>query len=183
MGSAPCRERGEPMSDRSTDRVLFRNGKAVLKVRDLPDGLKLIYKPFVIRDEHVMKITDAPGWDKEHIDAEFGPGVKGGLRYTRDIVQYDIDIEAFREHAFEKDMGTFGWQFHVHSKFYRTTGLVGPRRESSAPKADEPKLKLPPKILFGEWVPCTKCGTSGKAQKERCPKCQGLGFVNWSSAT
>jgi hypothetical protein len=164
-----------------SDKPLFRNGKVTTKMRKNPDGSTLLYKPFLIKPEHLMKMTGAPGWDKGHVDEVFTDGVVGGLRFSLDIVQYDIPIAEFREHAFEKATPGFGDQYHVHLKYYKSTGLrtVSPRRTTEV----EEGPRLPPKLAFGEWIPCTNCGSTGKKQKERCPKCQGLGFINWSSAT
>lgn len=164
---------GVPMNDRP----LYRNGRVTTKVRDLPDGSILMFKPFLVREEHIMKMTGAPGWDKKHVDDTFMDGVVGSLRYTFDIVQYDIPIADFREHAFESETVGFGVQYHVHQKFYKTTGLrvINPKRESLSELPT-----LPKKVTFGRWVPCTRCKSSGKEpgkQKERCSKCQGQGFL------
>lgn len=170
---------GEPM----TDRPLFRNGRVILKVRDLPDGSMLMFKPFVLKDEHIMNLTGAPGWDKEHVDAVFSEGVVGGLRYTFGIVQYDIAIDEFREHAFVRALSGLEEQYHLHRKYYKSTGLrtVSPKREDA-----EPIVTMPSKVTFGEWVPCTRCKTSGAEpdkRSERCSKCQGQGYLRWSLAT
>ncbi len=161
------------------DRPLYRNGRVVLKVRPQPDGSIVLFKPFLITPDRVMRLTDAPGWDKEHVDAVFTDGIAGSLRYTQDIVQYDISIKDFREHAFVREDD--GAQYHVHRKYYKSTGLrtVDPRRESK-PEAES----LPAKLTFGEWVPCTRCKTSGRDpdRKERCSKCQGRGFIPISSS-
>lgn len=163
------------------DTPLWRNGKVVLKTRALPDGSTLMFKPFIIKTEHIMRLTDAPGWDKEHVDAVFTDGIAGLLRYQQDIVQYDIPIDVFREHAFVKDMGAFGEQYHVHRKYYKSTGLrtVDPKRFLSGIPAERDKEApvIPKQIVFGEWSVCTKCKGTGGAKKERCPKCQGTGLV------
>ena len=166
-----------------SDTPLFRNGKAVLKTRVLPGGSILMFKPFIIKDEHVMRLTGAPGWDKQHVDDVFAEGVTGKLRYIKDAVQYDISIEDFRVHAFAKDSEVFGSQYHVHQKYYTSTGVINPKRESFVEK--EIPLELPQKITFGEWLICSKCKGSGGTAKERCSKCQGQGLVKWtgSSAT
>jgi len=163
------------------DRPLFRNGKVVTKIRTMPDGSLLLFKPFIVKPEHIMRLTDAPGWDKEHVDATFTDDIPGGLRYTQDIVQYDISIEDFRVHAFVKNTPGFGDQYHVHRKYYRSTGLrtVSPKRGGDAPETPV----VPKKITFGEWVPCTKCGMTGGSKKERCTKCQGTGVLRWTSSS
>lgn len=178
------------MDDRSnqaqmSDTPLFRNGKVTTKTRLMPDGSILMFKPFLIREEHIMRLTDAPGWDKIHVDSVFMEGVAGFLRYQQDIVQYDIAIADFREHAFIKDMGSFGEQYHVHRKFYRSTGLrtVNPRRDSDqASRAPE----LPKKITFGEWLICSRCkghGTESGKKETRCSKCLGSGLEKWITSS
>lgn len=166
-----------------TDIPLWRTGRVILKVRNRPDGSVLVYKPFLIKEEHIMRLTGAPGWDQVHVDATFSDGVVGTLRWQQEIVQYDIAIKAFREHAFLKD-GLGGPQYHVHRKFYASTGLrtVDPIRRSAEPTAAE----LPRNMAFGEWVPCSRCGSKGTEpdkRSERCSKCQGLGFLKWSSSS
>ncbi len=170
-----------------SDTPLFRDGKVILKTRTLPDGSVLMFKPFIIREEHLMKMTGAPGWDKERVDATFTKGVIGTLRYIQDNVQYDIRIETFREHAFERDIVGYGSQYHVHKQYYRSSGVVSPKRVSAGYKPEEKSIpELPSKLTFGEWVPCTRCRATGiepDKKKERCTKCQGQGYEQWSTSS
>lgn len=172
-----------------SDRPLFRDGRVILKVRDLPDGSVVLFKPFLINESRIMRLTGAPGWDKEHVDAVFTEGVVGVLRYIEDIVEYSIRIETFREHAFEREIVGYEKQYHVHKRYYQSRGLrvVDPKRESSGYKPeDKEALKLPKKLTFGEWVPCTRCKSSGlepEKKKERCTKCQGQGYEKWTSSS
>ena len=166
----------------TSDRPLFRDGRVVLKVRPMPDGSVLMFKPFVITDAHIMNLTGAPGWDKGHVDDVFTEGVIGVLRYIHETVEYSIRIETFRAHAFVRDLG-HGEQYHVHKQYYKSVGLrtVNPKRESMS---EIPTL--PKKIEFGRWVPCTRCKSSGLEpgkKKERCTKCQGQGYEQWSSSS
>lgn len=168
-----------------SDTPLFRNGKVTTKTRVMADGSILMFKPFTIKPEHIMRLTDAPGWDVGHVEAVFTEGVPGSLRYTQDIMQYDITIAAFREHAFVKDMGSFGEQYHVHRKFYKATGL----RTVSPKRGHDPEVVVPillGKVTFGEYVSCTRCKTTGRdpsKKGERCSKCLGLGFQKWASSS
>jgi len=166
-----------------SDTPLFRNGKVTTKTRVMADGSILMFKPFTIREEHIMRLTDAPGWDVSHVESVFTEGVPGFLRYTQDIMQYDISIADFREHAFVKDMGKFGEQYHVHRKFYKATGLrtVSPKRGHD-PEVVSPTM--PEKVTFGEFVPCSRCKTTGRDPSKkgtRCSKCLGVGFTKWNS--
>lgn len=165
------------MSDR-TGKPIWQSGRVILKHRTEPDGSLTMFKPFMITDKHIMRLTGAPGWDKASIDAFYTDGVKGRLWYQQDIVEYSISIEEFREHAFVKDMPGYGEQYHVHRQFYHSQGMrkVSPIRENAPVITDQPKL--PTKLTFGEWVPCESCHGQGG----RCPRCQGNGFVKWSSA-
>ena len=164
-----------------SDKPLFRAGKVILKVRPLPDGSIVLFKPFMVTEARIMRLTGAPGWDKEHVDAVFTEGVVGVLRYIEDVVEYSIRIETFREHAFIKLDDTGAQQYHVHKQFYAARGLrtVSPRREEK-----EPTIELPKRLTFGEWLPCSRCHASGTEpgkKKERCTKCQGQGYEKWTT--
>ena len=165
------------------DRPLFRGGKVILKVRPLPDGSVVLFKPFMVTEARIMRLTGAPGWDRVHVDEVFGEGVTGVLRYIEDIVEYTIPISEFREHAFIRMDNEGNEQYHVHKQYYSSRGLrvVSPKRESMS---EIPAL--PKKLTFGEWVPCTRCRASGlepEKRKERCTKCQGQGYEKWSSSS
>jgi hypothetical protein len=166
-----------------SDTPLWRKGRVILKTRVMADGSIMMFKPFTIKDEHIMRLTDAPGWDVTHVDAVFTEGVPGFLRYAQDIMQYDIPIAVFREHAFIKDMGAFGEQYHVHRKYYKARGL----RMVSPKRGDDPEVvapELPTKIVFGDLVPCTRCRTTGHdpSKKGRCSRCLGVGFTKWETS-
>jgi hypothetical protein len=144
--------------------TLFRNGRAVMRTIANPDGSITLSKSVLVKAEHLMRMTGAPGWDKELVDQTFPPGIRGGLRYVNEFVQHDIDIDTFREHAFEKEVEPHGMQYHCKVGHYRTTGL----------RVVEPKrIELPSKIAFGEVIPCGSCKGRG------CPVCEKKGYVPW----
>ena len=163
------------------ERVITRDGQVILRVRDNPDGTRLLMKTSGLRPEHIMRMTVAPGWDKKAVDETFPEGVKGWLRYIYGDVQYDITIDTFREHAFVKSIGSYGEQYHCDRSHYQSTGLrrfVSPKRE----EAQEEAPTLPRHLAFGEWVPCSSC--KGKPNKTNpCEQCKGLGFMPWKSGT
>lgn len=152
--------------------LIFRNGKAILRRYDRPDGTVLLTKTLDQKDEHIMHMTGAPGWDKQAVDEVFTRGIGGTLQYTRQGVRYDIDIADFRKHAFEKDIHPFGVQYHVGVKHYKTFGLrsVAPTRDAAP--------ELPKQLSFGEWLPCPSCKGN---RKNGCDVCNHLGYVPWKT--
>ena len=157
------------------DRVLSRDGRVILRLRDNPDGTVTLSKAQTVRPEHIMRMTGAPGWDQAHVDTAF-ESKKGNLRYTTEFVQYDIDIDTFRKYAFVKDVPPFGAQYHVDRKHYKSTGL----RRAVSPTRDEDPVPEPPKhINFGEWLPCPTC--KGQVKTPPCKNCRGMGYVPWKS--
>jgi hypothetical protein len=150
--------------------TIFRQGKAILKVYDVEDR-KVMKKAMVVRPEHIMRLTGAPGWDKEAVDETFTKGVKGGIAFTFDFIEYEIDINVFREHAFEKDTPPFGAQYHVHAKYWTTR----PIPKVSAVRTEEAAPTPPKRITFGEWIPCPRC----KGQSKSCDTCNGVGYQPW----
>lgn len=152
------------------DQPLFRAGKAILKARSEPDGTVTLYKPFSVKAEHLMRMTGAPGWDKAYVDQVFEPGVRGTLRWHNDAVEYDIDIDTFRERAFIKDVGVHGAQYHCNIGHYNATGVkVKPTKN---PERNGP-------LVFGELLPCARCKGKGK----NCTLCEGRGYVPWKSSS
>ena len=167
----------------SADTPLMREGKIILRLRDLEDGTILLYKPYMLKATHIFKMTGAPGWDAVLLDQSFPAGVKGTLKFTYQLVDYSISIGTFREHAFKKDLGA-GEQYHCALRWWIPKGqtIVDPS------KSRENRVVVPPvtKLVFGETVVCSQCKGKGHRYAkpaEECPVCLGLGVVRWSSTS
>lgn len=151
---------------------LFRDGKAILKVRDNLDGSLTLFKPFTIKPVHIMSITGAPGWDQRYVDQVFPPGQAGQLEYIEsDGRRLSMPIGEFREHAFVKEIHPYGAQYNVHRKYWHEIGFT-----KVSPLREERVSEIPTKFKFGEFVPCPSC--KAKTQKARtCQTCQGTGLT------
>lgn len=161
-----------------SDTPLYRDGKVVLKVRKNPDDTVFMYKPFVLREKHLLNMTGAPGWDQHHVDAVFGEGVDGELGWIFEGTRYEIGIAEFRQHAFVKEVAPFGRQYHVHQKYWRQIlpdRTVSPLREGT-PRVGFEEAK-PPKLEFGLTLVCDGCNGTGKKNKQPCVRCHGFGVV------
>lgn len=154
---------------------LFRDGKLIARVTTRSDGALLMAKAQQVKDNQVMDITGAPGWDARYVD-QFFPryssptedkyiGIdRGYLGFTRNDVEYTIDIETFRQHAFKKDSG-FGEQYHCHIQHYRSSG--------QATSKSEPHPQRKERLTFGTDQLCPSC----KGYKKDCKVCGGNGVV------
>jgi len=162
-----------------SENLLFRNSKAILKVRENPDGtLTLMKHPPTVKPDHIMRITGSPGWDKRYVDQVFVEGTTGTLSYQYGGARYEIPIEDFRAHAFEKEMPGHDQQYHIDVKHYKSYGIVSPLRGEAEPRRDT-AAPIPSRFAFGEYVPCVAC--KGVAYKSPCKTCQGAGFVRWGT--
>lgn len=158
------------------DKTLFRDGKAILKVHENPDGSVILYKPFVVKRQHTMEMTGTPGWDKQAVDTVFDNFVTGWLTYTsEDNVRHRIRIEDFRGHAFVKEVGTFGEQYHCAKAHWENDG--------PAPKVSPIRTQEPTgPVAFGEYVNCSKC-RGDKRKAKGCEVCGGKGIVRWTGSS
>lgn len=161
-----------------SENLLFRHSKAILKVRENLDGsFTLMKHPPTVKPDHIMRITGSPGWDKRYVDQVFVEGATGTLSYQYEGARYEIPIEDFRAHAFEKEMPGHDQQYHIDVKHYKTYGIVSPLRGEAEPRRDTPTI--PSRFAFGEYVPCATC--KGHQWKKPCPSCGGVGYLRWKS--
>jgi len=159
------------------DEPIFRHGMVILMRRKMRDGSVLLYKPQPLKPHHIMKMTGAPGWDKEAVDATFPEGRSGHLAYVYESVRYLIDIERFREHAFMRNIANHGEQYHCALRWWEPKARVDPERP--APGEPAPP-RLPTRLVFGEVMRCPRC--KGRGQEPGlptpCERCKGLGVTN-----